>query len=90
MDIEQLINDEAFVMQIENAKDLAEVAALFQAKGVEVTEEDLKAALTAEDGELDEAALEDVAGGINLKKTLQKVKKFLRVLGGPVRPWGVF
>ena len=72
MDIEELVNDKEFTSKLENAKDLAEIAALFQAQGFEVTEEQLKAGLMAEDGELDETALDSVAGG-GLIKTIFKV-----------------
>lgn len=77
MTIEELSKDAVFMANLENAKDLAEVAALLQAQGVEVTEEQLNAQLTAEEGELDEAALDDVAGGGIVKTILNLVKKLV-------------
>lgn len=77
MDINELMNDEAFAAKIRNAKDLAEVAALFQAQGVDVSEAQLKALLTSEEGELDEAELQDVAGGGIVSAVVKLVKKLI-------------
>ena len=62
MDPKELIKDEAFKAQLENAKAIGEVVELLKSKGVEVTEEILKGAVAPE-GELGEEALEGVAGG---------------------------
>ena len=73
MDPKQLLNDNAFKEQLANAKSYDEVIELFKAKGIEVTEEMLKAAEaeSASDGELNEAALEGVAGGASWKDWLK-------------------
>lgn len=84
MNIEQLMNDEAFTAQLENAKDLAEVAALLQAQGIEVTEAQLKAALAAGDSELDETALEAAAGGLLPVRFGRIVREIVKIL--PVSP----
>lgn len=58
--------DEAFAAKLEQAKDLNEVAKLFQEKGIDTDAEALQKYLESREnsGELDEAALEDVAGGM--------------------------
>ena len=64
MDFEELMNDSEFKAQIDEAKDLAEVAELFKARGFDTDEESLVAVLKSEDSdELDEKMLENVAGG---------------------------
>lgn len=64
MELENLVQDEALRQELEAAKDLAEVAAALRARGLEVSEEELQALTQqAPEGELDEAALEQVAGG---------------------------
>lgn len=63
MTIEELAKDEAFVAKMKAAKDFAEAAALLNAQGIEVTAEELEAIAAAQNGELDEDALENVAGG---------------------------
>lgn len=80
--IEEMMRDDAFVTQIENAKDLTEVAALFRTQGVEVTKEQLEALLTSEEGELDETALDNVAGGGIGKIISQLVKNLLKKSSG--------
>lgn len=73
MDIEKLLQNEEFKAQLENAKDFKEAAEIYNAYGIDVTEEELKEIIARnESGELGEEALEDVAGGT--------------VLWGPWRP----
>ena len=62
MDIKELVNDEAFKAQLENAKSSGEVIELFKSKGVELTDE-MIARFVSSTGELDENSLADVAGG---------------------------
>lgn len=65
MSIEELLKDEGFVRDLEAAEKDANVIALFQAKGIAITEADIKA-LRKEccEGELSEDNLEEVAGGM--------------------------
>lgn len=63
--INALLANAEFATKVEQAEDLAAVAALFNAEGVEVTEEDIKAALEkVSSEELDESSLDGVAGGL--------------------------
>lgn len=69
MTIEQLMNNEAFNAKLKETKDLEEVAELFREQGIETSAEALKPllALGSTNSELDENALENVAGGISGK-----------------------
>ena len=71
MTIEELSKDSEFLKKIENAKGADEIIALFKDKGIDVTKEDLeKIAAMPESGELSEADMENVAGGILLGPSL--------------------
>ena len=85
MDPKELLKDEAFKESLANAKDYDEVIELFKAKGIEVTEEMLKAAEAAasSEGELNEGALESVAGGSWWSDFLRGLWP---VIGGPKWP----
>ena len=63
MDIRELVNDEAIKSQLENAKNVGEVAELLRANGIDVSEEMISEAVSSQ-GELDEGSLENVSGGI--------------------------
>ena len=78
--VEELLNDESFKEQLAAAKGYDEAIAIFRSVGIEVTEEMLKAAEAADipNGELDEGALEYVAGG-------SKVGDWIRRLWPPRR-----
>lgn len=65
--IEGLKTDNEFLAKLADAKDEAEAKSLFAEKGIEVTCDELKAICNGEvSGELDETALENVAGGISI------------------------
>ncbi len=64
MNIEELMNDKEFAMQINKAASAEEVVALFAAKGVEMPLEIAKQAFTQPEGELNEEDLESVSGGL--------------------------
>ncbi|MBP3941454.1 MAG: Nif11-like leader peptide family RiPP precursor [Christensenellaceae bacterium] len=69
MTFETLKNDRAFAEAIQNAKDAAEVKALFSEKGMDIAEEDIEKALAmanGEEAELDDEALEAVNGGMDI------------------------
>ena len=91
MDPTELLNDEAFKEQLANTKNYDEVIELFSSKGIEVTEEMLKAAEAAEapNGELDESALEGVAGGSiwDWLRRLWPPRPLIPSGRGPLRPW---
>lgn len=62
--IQALMENAEFAAKMEQAESVAELVALFNAEGVEVTEDAVKQALEKiENEELDEAALENVSGG---------------------------
>ena len=68
MTFETLKNDRTFLEALQNAKDAAEVKALFAEKDIDIAEEDIKQALAManDEAELDDEALEAVNGGIDL------------------------
>lgn len=64
MSIEELLKDEGFVRDLEAAEKDSDVIALFQAKGIAISEEDVNRIRDEySNGELSEDSLEDVAGG---------------------------
>lgn len=63
MDFDRLIQDEEFTVAIEKASGPEEIAKLLQSKGIEVSSEDVKEALSSESGEMSEEELEIVSGG---------------------------
>ena len=67
MSIEDLLKDDGFVKELEAAEKDADVLALFNGKGIAITESELNA-LRSEYGEkeLSEDNLEEVAGGMRL------------------------
>ena len=63
MTLEELRNNAEFQEKLTAAQTPAEVVALFHEAGIAITEEQLMTLLDEPEGELDEAALENVAGG---------------------------
>ena len=63
--VKSLMQDEQFKAKLSDADDLDSVAALFRAEGIQVTGADLESAMDNQqtDGELNEEALDNVAGG---------------------------
>lgn len=74
-----LLENADFMAEIEKLDSVEEVLAAFRAKGVEVTAEELQA-MSAEEGELDLDALDNVAGGIQMitTKDIRKIKAMLK------------
>ena len=67
MDLETLMQNEEFNARMESCGTVEEAAAIMRGCGLEVTADELRAALSAETGdELDESDLEHMAGGIIL------------------------
>lgn len=65
MSFDELENDVQFKASIESAENYGDVVEAFKAKGIEVTEDDIRQALEADSGELSEDNLENVAGGLS-------------------------
>ena len=63
MSVEELMRNEAFLAKLSDAANMAEVQEIFAKEGVAVTEDQLLKYTLPEGGELDEDALEGVAGG---------------------------
>lgn len=67
MNIENLKSDTELLEQVEKAGSAEEIAELLRARGLEVTDENAQAAyeykVKAQSGELNEEALDEVAGG---------------------------
>ena len=70
MTLEELRNDEALAEELLKAKNLDEVFACLRSNGVEFDEAEIREACSklSDEEELDETALEDVAGGANVLK----------------------
>ena len=62
----QLLSDEGFVEKLASVTTAAEVAAVFRAEGLDMTEDDARQVMeyVTHEGELSEDALDTVAGGI--------------------------
>jgi predicted ribosomally synthesized peptide with nif11-like leader len=99
MNLEELMQNAEFTEKLEKAKDLDEVMTMIKEQGVEITKEELAAAMEQlNEGELDENSLEDVAGGMSLGRAVitgvavlvSWLKKHPEVLPkpSPLRPWG--
>lgn len=63
MTFESLMANEVFQEKLCEAKDMAEVKALFSGEGVEISEEELMNKILPDGQELTEDSLEDVSGG---------------------------
>lgn len=79
MDVRTLLTDENFVKKMLETKTEEEALALFRSEGVETTMEEIASLLPASDGELDDSALEGVAGGQSVLASA--------ALGGVARLW---
>ena len=79
--LEKVLADEAFVKELAEMENPEEVQAALNAKGAEITVDEVKAIAKSlsqqAEGELDEDALEDVAGGGSYE-TAEKVADKLR------------
>lgn len=60
---------EELISKIESCTDVTEVVAVLNGAGYDFTAEDVEAALAEFNGELDENALDDVAGGLSVPVT---------------------
>ena len=79
MNLEELMQNGEFTEKLEKAKDLDEVVAMIKEEGVEITIEELRAAIEQNDeGELDEDKLEAVSGGSMVSWGLKQLIEWLR------------
>ena len=80
--LKELMGDTSFCEELEKTSSPEEASALFAQHGIQITPEELLAAVEQPEGELDETALDDVAGGC----WVCVLREILRPLGGPIRP----
>lgn len=73
--LKELLNDQAFQDEMNNAATLEDAAKVMQQHGVQITPEklqDIMAKVTSE-SELSENELDDVAGGLNVQAAVRRV-----------------
>lgn len=65
-EVEKLFNNETFVSRIANATNTQEIVKILADNGIEISEEELAKVISEakQETELDEAALDNVAGGV--------------------------
>lgn len=80
--LKELIADASFCEELEKTSSPEEASNLFAQHGIQITPEELLAAVAQPEGELDETTLDDVAGGC----WVCVLKKIFRTIGGPIRP----
>ena len=64
MDLNELMQDEEFMSAVEQAGSPNEIAQLLQAKGIEISAEELEKACNTGSEEMSENELENVSGGM--------------------------
>ena len=83
MNIEELMQDDAFRESVEKAESMGELADLLRTQGIDVDIEGLEAMLMEEKaGELDESSLESVAGGSWLSSLKHRIAALRYKAGG--------
>lgn len=75
MTLKEAMNNEEINRKVEEAKDAEEAARILVEYGVTVTGEELLALLPAEDGELTDENLEDVAGGLGFNYNILSIPR---------------
>lgn len=81
--LKELMADTSFCEELEKTSSPEEASALFAQHGIQITPEELLAAVEQPEGELDETALDDVAGGCWGCTILKKIAE---IIGGPISP----
>lgn len=80
--LKKLLEDPSFQDAFSKTASAEEASALFAQHGIQITPEDLTAALAQPKGELDENALDGVAGGCGWCDILRRIGELL----GPIWP----
>lgn len=81
--LEKLLEDPSFQEAFSKTASAEEASALFAQHGIQITPEELIAALAQPEGELNESELDGVAGGCGWCVILRRIGELL----GPIRPW---
>lgn len=85
MTVDELIQNESIKARIQSAKSLDEVAEILNENGIDVSVSDIEAAAAAEtEDELNEEALENVAGGVSIKAGLKIIWQIIKHLPRPM------
>lgn len=79
--LKELMADASFCEELEKTGSPEEASALFAQYGIQITPEELLAAVAQPEGELDEKNLDEVAGGI-----IWRWPRFPKLPWGPKRP----
>lgn len=85
MNMDELMKDEGFAREMEQTRDVAELTALLNRKGVEIGEDELQKALDA--AELGEEDLENVAGGLRFPLLPGPKRRRIRIWDPFRRRW---
>lgn len=70
--------------KLETVSSVEEAVEILKENGIEITAAEIEAAMNEPEGELDETALDDVAGGVNLKMVALKIGNAVGKLVGTV------
>ena len=81
--LNELMENPSFQEAFSKTASAEEASALFAQHGIQITPEELIAALTPPEGELNESELDGVAGGCGWGVILRRIGELL----GPIRPW---
>lgn len=76
--LEELVENEDFMLHLRSMETYEDAVKLFAEYGVEITTEELQAALAdVPEGELDEAALRNVVGGVDWRRVWRFIRDTL-------------
>lgn len=81
--LNELMEDPSFQEAFSKTASAEEASALLAQHGIQITPDELLAALTPPEGELNESELDGVAGGCGWCVILRRIGELL----GPIRPW---
>ena len=88
--LEKLLEDPSFQEAFSKTASAEEASALFAQHGIQITPEELTAALAQLDGELNEDALNEVAGGVLFFRISPDCLERLRWMTALIGPGGKF
>lgn len=83
--LRELMEDQSFLEKMQKAGTAEEASAILAAYGLQISPEELRAAKEQPEGELEEHALDGVAGGCGC--ILPLLARWLSTITGPLRPW---